>query len=348
MNVDGNNFFIQDATGAIDVFAGGGANPTKDQLLRAWQGRYAIQITAARGSFNGLEQLATITEIMIVDKIGSAFPTPTVVTSIADLSTYKAQQIRLQGLVFVSQAKDSFGNIDFTFTLGSENVVVRWDSRNGTPVGFPLTLVEGDIIDAVVGVFWSNAARLRIDSKGAFTLPPMTIAAALTQAADTVVTIRGYVTLNVDGNNFLFQDNTGALDVFLGSGASAEKDAIRAAFLGGYAIEIQATRGAFRGLQQVSSVQFVNVIPTPGFNFPTAVNVTAMDVTALNTYIAQLVEFKGLEVVSIAYDNFGNLDINVTNGTATFSIRWDARTGAPSGLPTELEAGDIINVVAGA
>ena len=348
MNVDGNNFFIQDGTGSFDIFAGGGASPTKDELLRAYHGRYAVQITAKRGAYNGLEQLSTITELMLVDKIGAAFPTPTVVTSVADLSAYIAQQVRLEGLVYVSQATDSYDNVDFTFTLGSETVEIRWDSRTGDPVGFPLTLEVGDVIDAVVGVYWSNGARLRIDAEGDFTLPPMTIAAALDEAEDTVVTIRGYVTLNVDGNNFLFQDNTGALDVFLGSGASAEKDAFLAAYLGGYAIEIQATRGAFRGLEQVSSVQFVNVIPTPGFDFPPAVDVTAMDVTALDAYIAQLVEFKALEVVSLAYDQYGNLDLEVSNGTATFFIRWDSRTGDPMGLPTELVAGDVINVVAGA
>lgn len=348
MNVDGNNFFIQDGTGALDIFAGGGASPIKDELLRAWEGRYAVQITAKRGAFRGLEQLSTITDLMLVDKIGTAFPTPAVVTSVADLSNYTAQNIRLEGLVYVSQATDQYNNIDFTFTLGSENVVIRWDSRTGDLVGFPLTLEAGDVIDAVVGVYWSNGAALRIDAEGDFTFPPMTISAALDEAADTVVTIRGYVTLNVDGNNFLFQDNTGALDIFLGSGASAEKDAVLAAYLGGYAIEIQATRGAFRGLEQVSNVQFVNVIPTPGFNFPTAVDVTSIDVTALEAYSAQLVEFKGLEVVSLAYDQYGNLDLEVTNGTATFFIRWDSRTGDPVGLPTELVAGDVINVVAGA
>lgn len=348
MNVDGNNFYIQDGTGALDVFVGGGASPIKTELLRAWQNRYAVQITAKRGAFNGLQQLSTVTDFMLFDKIGAAFPTPTVVTSVADLSTYIAQQIRLQGLVFVSKATDSNGNVDFTFTLGTENVVIRWDSRTGVPEGFPMTLEAGDVIDAVVGVHWSNGARLRIDSEGDFTFPPMTIAAALLEAEDTVVTIRGFVTVNVDGNNFLFQDNTGALDVFLGSGASAEKDAVRAAYLGGYAIEIQATRGAFRGLEQVSTVQFVNVIPTAGFAFPTAVDVTAMDVTALAAYTAQLVEFKNLEVVSISYDNFGNLDINVTNGTASFAIRWDSRASTPSGVATQLVAGDRINVVAGA
>lgn len=348
MNVDGNNFFIQDSTGALDIFAGGGASPTKDELLRAFNGRYAIQITAKRGAFRGLEQLATITDLMLVDKIGAAFPTPVVVTSVADLSAYIAQNVRLEGLVFVSQAADNFGNIDFTFTLGSENVVIRWDSRTGTPEGFPLTLVADDIVDAVVGVYWSDEARLRIDAEGDFTFPPKTVAAALLEAADTVVTIRGYVTTNVDGNNFLFQDNTGALDIFLGSAASPEKDAIRAAYLGGYAIEIQATRGAFRGLEQVSSVQFVNIIPTPGFDFPTPVDATALDVAALDAYKAQLLKFDGLEVVSLATDNFGNLNIEVTNGTATFTIRWDSRTGTPVGLPTELVAGDIINVVAGA
>jgi hypothetical protein len=176
----------------------------------------------------------------------------------------------------------------------------------------------------------------------------MTIASALAESLDTVVTVRGYVTLNVDGNNFLFQDNTGAIDVFLGSGPSAEKDAFLEAYHGGYAIEIQAKRGLFKGLEQVSSVEFVNIISSPTFDFPIATDVTSMDVTALDAYKAQLVEFKGLEVISLSYDNFGNLDIEVTNGVATFDIRWDSRTGDPFGLPTELVAGDIINVVAGA
>ena len=347
MNVDGNNFFIQDGTGAIDIFAGGGASPTKDALLRAYHGRYAVQITAERGAYNGLEQLSSVTAIALLDSIGTPFPMPTVVTSVADLSDYIAQQIRLEGLVYVSQATDSYGNVDFEFTLGSETVEIRWDSRTGDPVGFPLTLEVGDVIDAVVGVYWSNGARLRIDAEGDFTLPPMTIANALLEAEDTVVVVRGFVTLNVDGSNFLFQDNTGALDIYM-PGTSAQKDALLAAYHGGYAVEIQATRGAFRGLEQVSSVQFVNIISVPGFDFPTPVDVTAMDVTALEAYQAQLVEFKELEVVSISYDQYGNLDIEVTNGTATFFIRWDSRTGDPEGLPTELEAGDIINVVAGA
>ncbi|HBD73992.1 MAG TPA: hypothetical protein DC003_00315, partial [Acholeplasmataceae bacterium] len=320
MNVDGNNFFIQDGTGAIDIYAGGGASPTKDALLRAYHGRYAVQITAKRGAYNGLEQLSTITAIKLLDSIGTAFPMPMVVTSVADLSGYIAQQIRLEGLVFVGQSTDSYGNQDFEFTLGSETVDIRWDSRTGDPVGFPLTLEAGDVIDAVVGVYWSNGARLRIDAEGDFTLPPMTIANALLEAADTVVVVRGFVTLNVDGSNFLFQDNTGALDIYM-PGTSAQKDALLAAYHGGYAVEIQATRGAYRGLEQVSSVQFVNVISVPGFEFPTPVDVTAMDVTALDAYQAQLVEFKGLEVVSIAYDNYGNLDIEVTNGSATFFIR---------------------------
>ena len=320
----------------------------KDALLRAYHGRYAVQITAERGAYNGLEQLSSITAIKLLDSIGTPFPMPTVVTSVADLSDFIAQQVRLEGLVYVSQATDSYGNVDFEFTLGSETVDIRWDSRTGDPVGFPLTLEAGDVIDAVVGVYWSNGARLRVDAEGDFTVPLMTISVALSEAADTIVTVRGFVTMNIDGNNFLLQDDTGAVDIYLGSGASAEKDAILAAYLGGYAIEIQAKRGAYNGLEQVSNVAFVNIISVPGFDFPTPVDVTAMDVTDLSAYTAQLVEFKELEVVSIAYDNYGNLDIEVTNGTATFFIRWDSRTGDPVGLPTELEAGDIINVVAGA
>jgi len=348
MNVDGNNFFIQDGTGALDIFAGGGASAVKDELLRAWEGRYAVQITAKRGAYNGLEQLSTITDLILLDQIGAAFPMPTIVTSVADLSDYIAQHVRLEGLTYVSQTLDSYGNLDLEFTLGTETVQIRWDSRTGDPVGFPLTLEVGDVVDAVVGVYWSNGARLRIDAEGDITLPLMTIDAALDEVADTVVTVRGYVTMNVDGNNFLLQDNTGALDLYLGSGASAEKSAILAAYLGGYAIEVQAKRGAYNGLEQLSNVEIVNIISVPGFDFPTPVDVTSMDVTALDAYIAQLVEFKGLEVVSTAIDQYGNLDLEVTNGTATFFIRWDSRTGDPEGLPTELVAGDVINVVAGA
>jgi uncharacterized protein YdeI (BOF family) len=348
-NVDGNNFFIQDGTGAIDIFAGGGTSPNKDALLRAYEGRYAVQITAKRGAFRGLEQLSTITNLVIIEKIGVAFPTPVTITSVADLSSYIAQNVRLEGLEFVSLlVDDQYGNLDLEFKLGTETVEIRWDSRTGDPVGFPLTLVAGDIVDVVVGVYWSDGAVLRIDSEGDVTLPPMTIASALAESLDTVVTVRGYVTLNVDGNNFLFQDDTGAIDVFLGSGPSAEKDAFLEAYHGGYAIEIQAKRGVFRGFEQVSSVEFVNIISSPTFDFPIATDVTSMDVTALDAYKAQLVEFKGLEVISLSYDNFGNLDIEVTNGVATFDIRWDSRTGDPFGLPTELVAGDIINVVAGA
>ena len=88
-------------------------------------------------------------------------------------------------------------------------------------------------------------------------------------------------------------------------------------------------------------------MPEPEIAFPTPVDVTGMDLSALVFYQAQLIEFKGLEVISTGIDQYGNLDLEVTNGTATFFIRWESRASNPEGLPTELVAGDVINVVAG-
>jgi uncharacterized repeat protein (TIGR02543 family) len=159
------------------------------------------------------------------------------------------------------------------------------------------------------------------------------------------VKIRGYVTMNIDGNNFLLQDETGALDLFLGTGSSEFKDAILAALESGDLVEIIGTRNAFRGLEQLSNLTSVTVVPVPEVSFPVIVDVTSLD--QLPNLVAQLVRLRNLEVVSIAYDGFGNLDITAKLGTETVVVRWDSRTGTPAGLPTELEAGDIINVVAG-
>jgi uncharacterized protein YdeI (BOF family) len=346
-NVDGNNFLIEDETGAIDIFAGGGASATKDQLLRALNGRYAVEVTAKRGDYNGLEQVSSIVSVTILDNPGFNFPMPTVVEDVSDLSAYIAQAIRIEGAEYVSQATDSYDNVDFTFVKNEVEFVVRWDSRTSEPAGFPLTLVAGDIVDLVVGVYWSNGARLRIDQEGDITFPPITIGAALELANDSIVTIRGYVTANIDNANFLFQDATGALDIYVGSSSSAEKTALLAALKGGYAVEIQASRGAYNGLDQVSNVQFVNVISVPGFDFPTPVDVTSMALADLENYKAQVVELKGLEVTSVSTDNYNNLIIKALWGTDEIEIRWDSRTATPSGIATELVVGDMINVVAG-
>ena len=161
---------------------------------------------------------------MVVPEPEVAFPVVVDVTALSQLEGLVAQLVRLRNLEVVSVTYDQYNNLDITANLVTETVEIRWDSRAATPAGLPTELEAGDIINVVAGVYYSNSARLRIDSADDVSLPPMTIAAALLEAADTVVTVEGYITMNVDGNNFFIQDCTGSFDIFAGGGASPTKD----------------------------------------------------------------------------------------------------------------------------
>ena len=349
MNIDGSNFLLSDGTGSIDIYNRDDA--VKTALIDALANGDAVEIIAERGAYNGLEQLSNVQSIRTISAPEFAFPTPVDATGMAqdDLAPYAAGLVRMAGLEVVSLAYDQYGNLDITLTDGTNTIEIRWDSRTVTPEGYPTTLVAGDLVEVIAGVYYSNEVRLRIDSADDVIpfVPSLTMAEALLEASGTKVKVQGFVTMNIDNANFLISDGTGALDIYVGSGDSDVKTALLAALADGTAVELVATRGAYNGLEQLSNVESVNVVASPSFDFPEATDVTAMAIADLENYKAELVFFSGLEVVSLAYDQYGNLDIEVTNGTDTFTIRWDSRTGDPEGYPTTLQTGDKIDVTAG-
>ena len=348
MNVDGSNFFIEDSTGAIDIYAGGSTPAAVKELLAfAWANRLAVIIRGERGAYGGLEQLSSVSRIFVLDKLTGSYPVPTTLTetTFSEVENYKAKIIRLEGLVVVSTSTDSYGNLDIIVKLGETELTIRWDSRTGDPAGFALTLLADDVIDAEVGVSWGNSGvRLRIDEEGDVTRPLLTIAEALA-LTDNFVTVRGYVTANIDGSNYFIQDSTGAIDVYAGGSTSDEiKEAMHFAWMHGLVIEIQAQRGAYGGLEQLSNIELVDFVAYPTFALPDPTEVTSS--AELSNHVAEIVILKNLEVVSLSYDNYGNLDITFLMGNEELEVRWDSRTGDPVGLPTELVAGDTFNLTA--
>jgi hypothetical protein len=116
------------------------------------------------------------------------------------------------------------------------------------------------------------------------------------------------------------------------------------AWMHGLVIEIQAQRGAYGGLEQLSNIELVDFVAYPTFALPEPTEVTTS--AELSNHVAEIVVLKNLEVVSLSYDNYGNLDITFLMGNEELEVRWDSRTGDPVGLPTELVAGDTFNLTA--
>ena len=116
------------------------------------------------------------------------------------------------------------------------------------------------------------------------------------------------------------------------------------AWMHGLVIEIQAQRGAYGGLEQLSNIELVDFVAYPTFALPEPTEVTSS--AELSNHVAEIVVLKNLEVVSLSYDNYGNLDITFLMGDEELEVRWDSRTGDPVGLPTELVAGDKFNLTA--
>lgn len=155
-------FFIQDATGAIAVYA---PQDTVDALSVGDE----VQLFGERGVFNGLLQITNVVGYEILDS-DVALPEPSDITDVdasddAAMLDYQGHRVILRGYLIESISTDDFDNITVELWSPFDDVYlnIRYDSRLGhdDEAAWLLEQEEGDLID-ITGMIlgWFHGPQL--------------------------------------------------------------------------------------------------------------------------------------------------------------------------------------------
>ncbi|MCF7931615.1 MAG: lamin tail domain-containing protein [Acholeplasmataceae bacterium] len=345
--LDHRTFTVQDDTGALAIYT---SNADTIAALTAAVGQN-IDLIATRGAYKGLEQLAPVTlEVLGAGMMPEGMSLDDVAFTPETLLPFQAMLVSATGLEVVSNTTDTYGNIIVIVkNEATEELEIRWDSRyEGVDTSSIDALVAGDMINLVSAPLgWYDGARVYYSNPAQVEpyVPveePMTLAEARLEASGTEVNVQGVLTAKLDHRTFTIQDETGALAIYTSD--SAMIDLLVAAL--GSEINLVATRGAYKGLEQLSPISF-EVLGAADMPEGASLDAVAFTNEALLPFQAILVSATGLEVVSNTTDGYGNIILIVKNAAAEeLEIRWDSRyEGVDTSSIDALVAGDLINIV---
>ncbi len=261
--IDGRNVYIQDDTGAIDLYLNSGTVP---ETLAMGD---MVQATGTRAVYKGLPELSGIdgtnAEVFSVLSSGNALPleTVTIAQILATPDAYMCERVKIEGGVL--------GTVD---TSGSTPLTQGESSINIYRI--PETdFVEGDCVDVTAIVSCYNSAQLRVadatcirehvtftdpipDDSEHFTDGVLTIPQVLALADSTECTFIGQLVYrfgNYDSNNSaIFEDIISGEIVGIQAYNSFDDYEI------GDVLKITATKSTYGGVPQVQSVTAVEVL----------------------------------------------------------------------------------------
>lgn len=229
--IDGKNVYVQDETGAINLYFS--SIPTGLNIGDV------IKATGKRATYKGLEQLSSVATYEKVDSASVPSTTVTIADINADASIGELECTR----VYIENAIVGEKSGDNTPLIQGENKINLYKAPNveGMETGAKVSIY------AVVSDF--NGYQLRVASAADVTVHNeglSTIAEAKAVAIDTEnITVRGTVVF-VDGKNVYVQDSTGGIDLYF---STAPTD-----LQVGDIVKATGKRASYNGLEELSGV----------------------------------------------------------------------------------------------
>lgn len=329
------NFYLQDATGGIQVFLPSGS--TAQAALGD-----SVRVTGPIGAFNGEVQIQTTASgPVIVENLGTGtVPAPRSIDGPQVMAfTYEGQLVRVDSLEVISI--QTFGtpvtsaNVEVQTPQGNR-FVVRLDNAGNVP---PTTFEVGRVytVTGVMGVR-NGVPQLKPRSTDDVqrTSAP-TVADARAQAQGSPVTVIGVVTVGQGTfrtDNIYLQDPTGGIQVFgvpTGAGIAV-----------GDSVQVSGTLGQFEG-----ELQVVNpTVSTLGTGTVPAPRVITGAQLAGNAFEGQLARIEDVVVTSVGGGTSSTFNVTgrAPDGT-TVTIRVEGRTGLTRGSFTVGSTYDVVGVL---
>jgi predicted extracellular nuclease len=324
---DGNNghsFYIQDATGGINVF---NFNDVSNYTVTRGD---SIRVIGEIAQFRGLTEI--IADSIAVLKAGATIDGPTTVTNLDETTEGEFIQLDYVQIIDPTQWTNSGSGFNVDITNGVDTFIMRIDNDVnlfGQPIPTTgLFTVRG------AGSQFSTATPANDgyqifprDTNDIIPINEMTIDAATTLNAslepvelDNRLVLTGVVyTDDFDGNNgysFYMYDNTGGINVFNFSDVSGY------AVTRGDSIRVRGYIEQFRGLTEIFA-EDIEVLKS-GVALKTAATVSVLDETTEGEFI----HLAGWNFVDPTQwttgSGSGGFNVDITNGVDTFIMRIDA------------------------
>jgi basic membrane protein A and related proteins len=225
-----------------------------------------------------------------------------------------------------------------TVTLGAKQGAV------GLPLGESFkfdTFTEEQYLE-ILGKLADETILLPMDEEGlnAYieTLKPepaptsIEVALSTEAGAEILLTVVGKVIAITNHKTFVIADGTAAIFVY---DASAE-------FIGDLAlgdiVEIKGTRGAYKGMNQLSPQDVVKIADVVMLDLPVIDGNTADLSGDLSHLQGHYFTFTGVTISAVSEDNWGNLTFTFTIGDLTFPVRYDSRLAGSEAAAAHLKA----------
>jgi uncharacterized protein YdeI (BOF family) len=327
MRVQKNNFWVQDGSGGIQVFA-------QDSLAAQFvEIGDSVQVQGTLSQFSGEIQIGGTVTVTI---LGTGTPHLPRLLSGQEIHarTYEGSLVR----TFLVRVL-SVGSV--SGTTGSYNVNVRAADGTdfqvriqGATVGIPASFwTVGNYYNVTgpqgVNIFSGTTTRQIYPRFPADAEAEQPIATARQVPTGTRVVVRGVVTvphdaMRVQKNNFWVQDATGGIQVFAA-------DSLQAAFVElGDSVVVTGVRSAFSGEIQLAAP--VQVLHLGDGTVPAPHDLTGAEIVS-RIYEGSLVRVDSLEVLSVgsvsSMTGSYNVNMRALDGS-TFQIRIQ---GTPVGIP---------------
>lgn len=311
------SFYVQDPTGGIAVFIGGGG-PSVDVALGD-----SLQITGTIGAFNNEVQIGGGSALSI-EVLGTGdVPAPRVVTgSDVNAGLFQGELVEALAVTIDSLSDDAFGfNENLYVHDATGDFVVFIDGTTGIDSSY-ISFGSTYNITGIMTVFGTtfeikprSSEDLELTSNPGGTVP---ISIARLLADDQTATVEGVViagTGTYNSSTLYIQDNTAGILVFHGSGGTP--------FATGDSIRVAGTLDTFNGERELVNVTMTDLgtgtLPTPA-------SITAAELNAGQRQ-GELVVADSVEVVSVSTSGSGNVTVVVTDDTGEFTIFGDVDTG---------------------
>ncbi|HEX6036857.1 SdrD B-like domain-containing protein [Longimicrobium sp.] len=337
------NFYVQDATGGIQVFL-----PSTSTV--AVSPGDSVRVSGTIGLFNGAVQ---IQGTVAVEVLGTGtLPAVRSVNGPEVMErTYEGQLVRVDSLEVTSvPASGTSGNIGVRTPQGN-TFQLRLESTANVPLS---TFAVGSVytVTGVLDVFVSGTTTTpQLKPRGTFdvarTSPP-SVAGARLLPAGSVTTVTGVLTTNVGAfsvsgsgaaqvGNFYIQDATGGIQVFGGL--------VSAGFAPGDSVRVTGTVGLFNGEVQISTPLTVEALGTGTLPAP---RVVTGRVLTSRAYEGQLARIDDVVITAVAAQSSATSSFNVTarapDGTV-FTIRAEGRTNVDAPAFTVGQTYDIVGIL---
>lgn len=305
------NAYVQDPTGGVQVFG----IPAEMGLAVG----DSVRVLGVRGEFNGQPQINNPT----VTEIGTGrVPTPRVVTGAeVNARTFEGQLVTVPGATVTAvsgSATSTAYNVTLSDAAGTSFVL----RVSGAGVGIPQTFfsVGQELnVTGVLGSFRGTAQLLPRSAADVSAVAAATpIASVRSQERGSAATATGVVTARF-GTSIYFQDATGGIMVFLGSGNTT-------VYAVGDSITVEGTVGAFNDEIQLTSPTVTR--HKTGAAVPAPRVITGAELVA-KTYEGQLARVENVTVTQAPTSGTsGNVTATAADGT-TIVIRIDSNSGIP-------------------